>query len=311
MDTERVREFVAFSKLMSFRAAARELHISEPALSSHIRQLEAEVGAPLVNRGVAGAPNTLTPAGLRFVELGGELLDAQQRLLEGCREAAEEASPARISDVNKGFNINAQLREALARFGHHSVNVTYVKIDMPKKDALDRGVVDFAIADSPSPSMSNQRFLSRPQEYGWLPFKPERLGFLMGAGNPLASKDALTKEDVEATEFVYPSSPAYDSWHASLLAAMAACGCSVRSVAIADYTRDGGAIPLLDTRAVIATECFAEYYQGLDVEDVRFLRLAGEEPRIYPFLVYRRDNRAPAVRVIVECLQAAGEGARP
>jgi molybdate transport repressor ModE-like protein len=60
----RLRAFAALARAGTFSAAARELTISQPAVSKHIAALEAELGSPLVER--VGRGSRLTAAG-RFV----------------------------------------------------------------------------------------------------------------------------------------------------------------------------------------------------------------------------------------------------
>ena len=57
----RLRAFAAFARRRSFSAAARELRISQPAVSKHIADVEREAGVKLVERRPRGGE--LTPAG--------------------------------------------------------------------------------------------------------------------------------------------------------------------------------------------------------------------------------------------------------
>jgi DNA-binding transcriptional LysR family regulator len=57
----RLRAFAALARRGSFTSAAEELVISQPAVSKHVAELEAELGTKLVIRGARRA--TLTPAG--------------------------------------------------------------------------------------------------------------------------------------------------------------------------------------------------------------------------------------------------------
>jgi DNA-binding transcriptional LysR family regulator len=57
----RLRAFAALARRGSFSGAAKELYVSQPAVSKHLAALEAELGKPLVLRGRTGSP--LTPAG--------------------------------------------------------------------------------------------------------------------------------------------------------------------------------------------------------------------------------------------------------
>jgi DNA-binding transcriptional LysR family regulator len=55
MRTEQLEYAAAVARLGSFRRAAEELHISQPALSETVRNLERELGVDMFQRGRAGA----------------------------------------------------------------------------------------------------------------------------------------------------------------------------------------------------------------------------------------------------------------
>jgi DNA-binding transcriptional LysR family regulator len=58
MDLRHLRAFAAVAELRSFSKAARRLHLSQPPLSRHIRQLEDEVGLKLFERAASGVELT-------------------------------------------------------------------------------------------------------------------------------------------------------------------------------------------------------------------------------------------------------------
>jgi len=58
MDLRQLRYFVSIVEMQSLTAAADALHISQPSLSQHVSNLEAEVGSPLLIRGRQGARPT-------------------------------------------------------------------------------------------------------------------------------------------------------------------------------------------------------------------------------------------------------------
>ena len=79
MTLQQLKILLAVARHGSFTRASQELHVSQPALSLHIRQLEEEVGQPLFDRTGKGA--TLTEAG-RFVEQYAFRIFAEFRELE-------------------------------------------------------------------------------------------------------------------------------------------------------------------------------------------------------------------------------------
>src|SRR5947209_18417443 len=85
-DLRRLRHFVAVVDASGFTTAARQLHLSQQALSSSVQQLEREMGAALLVR--AGRRITLTPAGKTLLDEGRTLLAAAQTVAQHTRAAA-------------------------------------------------------------------------------------------------------------------------------------------------------------------------------------------------------------------------------
>jgi DNA-binding transcriptional LysR family regulator len=80
LNLHHLRVFAAVAEQRGFSRAAAALHLSQPAVSKAVRQLEREAGVPLVER--AGRASRLTPAG--------EKLAARARELFAVETVAEE-----------------------------------------------------------------------------------------------------------------------------------------------------------------------------------------------------------------------------
>jgi LysR family transcriptional regulator, hca operon transcriptional activator len=90
MELRHLRYFIAVAEAGSMKhAAERRLHTAQPSLSRQIRDLEQEVGVPLLNRGAHGI--ALTPAGHAFLNHARLSLMQAQAATEAARHATRPA----------------------------------------------------------------------------------------------------------------------------------------------------------------------------------------------------------------------------
>lgn len=303
MEIDRMREFITFSKSMNFTTAARELHLSQPALSKHVQDMESELRVRLVQRGGPNEGNRLTSAGTLFVEQAGQLLRGYDDMVAECRELDARMPLVRIQGVQHGFTVASQLRQRMEAAGFSSGNFRYVKVDRSICDALDQDMVDFAVHLEAGPAMGLFATPEMRDTYGWLPMAPELLCFLVGRGNPLFDETTVDASTVASSEIVCGASPSYESWFSSVVAAFLSYGVPLKLKGLPDAPLEGGAFPIGPRRLCVCTERFAHYYHDLDAEVTSVLKMREFKPRLYPFLVYRRDNPSPAVAQIIECFE--------
>ncbi|AYQ43310.1 LysR family transcriptional regulator [Burkholderia aenigmatica] len=91
MKPNQLHAFVAVATQMSIRGAARQLGVSAPAVTKIIRELEREVGAPLVERSVKG---------IALTEYGAAMLPRARLLLDDMQRARDEI--VQLRDGNFG-----------------------------------------------------------------------------------------------------------------------------------------------------------------------------------------------------------------
>src|SRR5262252_6816760 len=86
MELRHLRYFVAVAELENVTRAAQKLHISQPALSQQIRDLEAELGFALLERSAKSV--RLTEAGRTFVSEAKAVLERAEQAVKAAREVA-------------------------------------------------------------------------------------------------------------------------------------------------------------------------------------------------------------------------------
>jgi LysR family hca operon transcriptional activator len=105
MELRHLRYFVAVAEAGSFSVAAeKKLHTAQPSLSRQIRDLEYEVGVPLMNRSVHGIE--LTAAGRAFLDHARLALTQAEAAAEAARRATQPARKTFAIGFQTGHEIN-------------------------------------------------------------------------------------------------------------------------------------------------------------------------------------------------------------
>jgi len=140
-----LRSFVAVAEELSFTRAAARLHIAQPALSAHIRQLEARIGCRLVERTTRRV--ALTPAGTAlFAATPGALAAVEDAVRAARAAAAGETGSLTIGLLaTSGLDFTPRVLRAFAHdWPGVSVSVRNVSFDDPT-GGVRSGESDLAI----------------------------------------------------------------------------------------------------------------------------------------------------------------------
>src|SRR5262249_13637094 len=95
LNLRHVEAFLALAEELNFTRAAARLHLTQPALTHQIQQLELAVGTDLVDR--RKRQIELTPAGTAFLPEARRLLEAADRAVAAARNAVEPERPVRVA----------------------------------------------------------------------------------------------------------------------------------------------------------------------------------------------------------------------
>ncbi len=168
-----LRAFLAVARLKSFNQAAQQIHLSPSALSSLIARVEAQVGAPLLQRSTRSV--ALTAAGEVFAEHA-------QRVLDGLHEALHDVQ--QVLTLRRG-------RVAIAALPSLAAGV------------LPRLFQAFA-AEHPQVRLSLVDTLSAP---AFMLVREGKVDFALTAADPL--HEDLLYEPLTADEFVLLHPPGH------------------------------------------------------------------------------------------------------
>jgi DNA-binding transcriptional LysR family regulator len=175
-DLHQIRTFLTVAEKRSFSQAAEELLLTQPTVSAHIRDLEAELGVRLFDR--LPRSSELTPAGRIFLRHAERLLQLHREAFGAVREFS-----GRIDGplVLGGSTIPGEylLPDLISRFKalHPAVAATLTVADSRlAAELVAEGRLDLAlVGDRPEAEALDA-----------LPFRRDSLVLILHPGNPLA-----------------------------------------------------------------------------------------------------------------------------
>ena len=194
MTLQQLRYVVAIADAKSINKAATDLFVSQPTLSSTIKELENEINIEIFSRSNRGI--VLTPEGEEFLGYARQMLE-HYRLIEERYSGKKHAKKFSVSTQHYTFAVEAFIR--LARefgfeefeFAIHETK-TYEVIHNVKIQKSEVGVIylnDF-----------NHKVIEKILKENELEFVPLfdcRIYVYLSRKNPLAGKEKLTMEDLE------------------------------------------------------------------------------------------------------------------
>ncbi|HKA10999.1 MAG TPA: LysR family transcriptional regulator [Candidatus Dormibacteraeota bacterium] len=187
-----LRTFRAVAEQLSFSAAAHELSISQPSVSYQVKELEAVLGLPLIDR--LGKRVRLTEAGEVLYEYARRtltLLDEVALVMEQMRGI--ERGTLRVgASATVGIYV---IPLALGAYKKVHPNLA-LSLEIGSREMLQerlkRGVLDLAVLSLPiaDPNLEST------------PFMEDELVLVVPAGHPLAERRHLTLRDFTGESFL-------------------------------------------------------------------------------------------------------------
>ena len=190
MELRVLQYFLAVARERSISAAAASLHLSQPTLSTQLRQMEEELGKQLLVRGTKGSRRVqLTDEGLIVRRRAEEILSLVQKM-ESEVSLSDEAVEGEVhigAGETDSIRLLARAARQLEARGHRiryhiaSGNAGFVL------EQLDKGLIDLGLV---YPQVDPQKYESLPLPSG------DRMGVLMRRDDPLAQKEVVCPQDL-------------------------------------------------------------------------------------------------------------------
>lgn len=284
-ELRQVRAFRAVAEQLHFGRAARQLNISQPALSQQIRLLERDVGTPLFIR--TSRMVELTPAGRALAEAAPLVILEADRAQRRVDLAAEGSSGLLvIGSVNTALaSITPRIMRAVRtrapdlRLELYHMD-TAAQLTALTDRRIDIGVVREAAATR---ALDNERLVSEP------------LVAVLPEGHPLAAAETVAPRALTDEPFVLWSRMLGPDFFDRIIAYCRKHGFNPHIVA------EGGDVETQLGLVAAGTGVSLQpaYYADLRRSGVVFRPLEGDAPKVALQMSWRKGDPSPAVNHFV------------
>ena len=294
MELRHLRYFVRVAETENVSRAALKLHISQPAVSRQIRDLEDEIGFPLLKR--VGKSVRLTEAGRVFLtEARAILKDTDEAVLKARVVGGKRDTELHIGDFPL---LAARIMPRLLRKYQQAMPNVQVKLhDWPVEKeiaAVREGQLQIAIVIPPL--TGNWR-----REFRFQELMKIRVCLAVSCDHPFAQRKAVSLTEAAREPFVGLSHEEYPQHRVYIDAIFGRAKHKPCFVEEHDGWAEVFSAVDADTGVAIASDAF-DYPFG---DRVKFLRLTPEPERIPVGIISRKGNLSPAADKFCECAKEA------
>jgi LysR family hca operon transcriptional activator len=288
MELRHLRYFVAVAEAGSLTVAAEQkLHTSQPSLSRQIRDLEAEVGTPLLTRRARGIE--LTPAGRAFLDHARAVLSQAEAASEAARRVAHPAKPCFAMGFLTGHELT-WMPEALR----------ILRDELPNIDVMISSQYSPLLADDLSKGKIDAAFLRREKGVPGLAFRllvKEPLMVILPRDHHLAALKSINPGDLVGQTFVTVSHTA-PVLRAVIDDYLKRSGINITPAHEADHVTMAISL-IMSTRGVGLLPAYAQNFLPSSVTS---RPLKGDAPTVDLVLGYRKSNPSPILKLLLSRL---------
>ena len=287
MELRHLRYFVAVAEEGNLTLAAKKrLHTAQPSLSRQIRDLEYEVGVPLMKRSVHGIE--MTAAGKAFLDHARLALSQADAAVEAARRAAQSARKTFAIGFQTGHEMNWLPRAMyVLRDEMKNIQVTISSDYSPElAEALVRGRIDVAFLRAEPTFDLSYRVVDQ-----------EPLIVLMPSDHRLTSRETIHPRELAGEIFIGGSNKA------TVLRAVTEdylrrCGLDIEL----DYGVDNLAMAMSLVASTRGLALMPAYAKNLLPWSVVSRPLEGEAPTIDLVVGYNKANASPTLKLFLSRL---------
>lgn len=199
LDSRQLRAFVTLAKTLSFTLTAKELYLSQSAISHSLKVLEQEVGCRLFDR--LGKKVILTQAGellLRHAEKILQEMDTARISLHQLGQWGKGRLMIGASGTACQYILPRVLREFQKSYPHFSIEITPAD-SAEIFELLEKHQIDMALTLEPKGNSGLE----------FLPLFTDELFFLVSKEHPWALEGGVVREEISRQNYILYSKSSY------------------------------------------------------------------------------------------------------
>lgn len=295
MDLRHLRYFIAVVEEKSFLRAAARLHISQPPLSTQIKELERALDATLLDRSPRGVE--LTAAGRVFYAEARSILAR----VEHAKIATHRAAHGEEGTLTIGFISIADysvlppaLKQFRTRFPAIDVQLHELTTDAQIRELLAERI-DIGIALAPVEDAG----------LTFVPLHSEKLMIAIPDDHKLAQKGGVVRlRDLADEQFVMVPRALAPGLHDLMLAFCRDCGFVPQ---VTQYAKQMQTVISLVSGG-FGVALVPESLQNMHRTGVTYLQVREAAPNIQVGIIFRKNDRNPVINSFLVCTKEIAEG---
>jgi DNA-binding transcriptional LysR family regulator len=295
MELRHLRYFAGVAETENVSRAAARLHVSQPALSKQIRDLEDEIGFSLFERTAKSI--RLTPAGRAFLKDARTLLRSAERAVQKARNIAFAGE----TELHIGYQPTptARILPIIFRHCQGSIPEVHIKLhDLTNEEAINRlrdGRLQLAFLvrlNRPSSALRNLEF----EDLIW---SIPRLA--VAHTHPFAKRDSVSLQEAARESFVSYSREAVPGYYEFLKSTFAPVRTKLRIV----QEHEGVASFLPAVEAGTGVALVPDFFADIAAGRVKLVRVIPEPETTIVSIAALKGKLTPAAETFWRCAKAS------
>lgn len=287
MKLDYLREFVTLAQCLNYSAAAKQLYITQPALSRHIAHMEEQFGAKLFERDSHGV--ALTRVGEECLKEVRIILGRYDDLVARINQSAQSTEgEIRIGFLN--YTMNRYVRPVF-----EAIVESYPRMTITPYPSNPAGIIDNLMADAIDIGLFMRVPLPYEDELLFCNVCKESLAVFVSNSSPLSGENSISIEMLAHERFI-TTNDSYQRYYEDEIERLCARHRFIPKTDVKVGNLEAAFLAIQRGKGVYVLPRSAKSW-GID--GVVAVDIADEDCALYGCAAYKRSNENPALPLVI------------